>query len=422
MKKLSIKLSILRTDLTKVVNQQSDKCVSFPDIVTSESEFTQKYSSNLVKYQLRGVTSCNIMESVDNLTQTATFTLPQKNTSLYRDSIDDNGNFIKGHLLFKDGTKLYTGTQVIIDMGYDDHFQTRFIGYIKDFIEQSPEILISLEDSMYKLKNTISMRTSFPKLVDNGNGGTEAFNLTHLNKWIVSKLSRAADANPSIFVPKIRCYNTDLGKLLIKDPITPAEIYSYYFKDIYGMSIFFRNEYVYKGNIIRGEFFYLMEPVLYIGWKNWDNLSYNEIRTDGLNTIVNDPVIATDYSRIFKFMYPYNDSYSGEYNPIVENNLEWYNSDKDNIKITATGFNSSTHNKIVVVYQYGEYNIIEGKIANPTPITTSEEILNFTPKQLKEYEKQLDEAKKLKEQLELDALTTSVIADSNNLQVFNEMK
>lgn len=439
MRKMSINVVVLKTDIQRNIDYNQNIVKNYPEAVYNDDIDKQKYSSTIYKYRLKGVSTCSISDNSEDLTQTAIIEIPIKNTILKRDG-QYRGKYTKGYLLFKNGVKLFEGNQVMIDIGYDDNLQTRFIGYITKFIENDPYITIELEDSMYKLKNTISIKKNFPKNIDldNGTDAKEPFNLIHLNKWIVKKLydwNKGINTDvkhPLTFVPKIRCYNTDLGKIIMRNNITPAEIFKYYFKDVYKMKIFFRNEYI-ASNRDKEEFNYLMEPVLYVGWSNWNLLPYNEIEiiNGKAETSKEKKFYSTDlndehrtYSETFKFMYPYNiiDSNNNiirDYNPIITNNLEWYNTHKDNIKITASSFNSVSNTKTTVEYQYGEYKTVNGKIE--TPIKSPEEIGKFNKKELDKYKKELAKQKVLEEQRKIEESQSSIIGDSNNLQVFNEV-
>jgi len=400
MKDMSIRINVLK--LEDVTSTRQAKYVG--NYVSSSYDYAQplEQKKELTQYQIKGVGSCEISDTYENMTQIASFKIPMKDTVVFRDIVDGQGNFLKGYLMFKNGVRLYIGNQVMIDMGYDKHWQTRFIGYISSFKEEKDYMVINLEDSMYMLKRAISMQKNFPKKVDANtfeytdkyNG--KDFNLIHLVYWMLNTLYMDGIENDRHFlVPKTRSYDTELGKVVMQNALTPGEIMRYYLKKTYGMKVFFRNEYV-ESNRNINDYNYLMEPVLYIGWANWNGLNHIEydIANDELDSLPESKL--NTYSDIYKFMHPYNKKYmqdtGDKYNPIIENNLEWYNTNKDNIKITASSFNSSKQETIKVIYQYGKYHTA-----------------NKAAKDAEKREKKTN------------AISGTVIKDSNNLQTFNEI-
>jgi len=409
---MDISIVVVKTDVQSKIVYDNSNLPLWPD-ATYKAPSKKIQKETITKYKLRNVVSCSINEDANNLTQTANFTLPIKNTVLKKNETI-NGVFTKGYLLFKNDYRIYEGQQVLIDMGYDGKLQTRFIGYITNFKEVNSTIVIELEDSMYKLKRTIQMKKNFPQNMitkyNDETGNTdkeEPFNLYHLNQWITQTLYNHQKADDlTTFVPKIRCFSTEIGKLVMKDAITPAEVLQYFYKDVFNMKAFFRLEWV-ESKRDKNNFDYLMQPILYVGWDNWNLQEYVEFN------VVNDEVFfdtynfidknisehKVKYSNIYKFMYPYEYNNTNQYNPIVENKIEWKNTDKDNLKITAVSFDLITNNKRVVVYQ-------DGVIYKEDAITKAE-----SAEKLK---------RKKDKQAELTNNTTT-IKDTNNLQVYNEI-
>jgi len=413
MKVINTRISIL--NIKKIPN---DTISRQEFIGPSNNENNSVYKKSISRYQIRNINSCEFSETYNNLTQTGFFTIPIKNTVLYRDTMDNN-TFVPGYLFFKSGQKLFIGDSLIIDIGYGNHYQTRFIGYITKFEETDDLMTIHFEDSMYMLKKTIAIKNSFPKVIPvdffyNNKFNKEEFKLNHLVYWILQTLMNyKPQTEKNILVPKTRTYETKLGKVLIKDPVTPAEIFKYYLKNVFNMKVFFRNEYVNDNYPTPStKFENVMEPVLYIGWSNWNGIAFKEYgvvqskkqsKSSSKKGDSGEDIITVDledigrssgdfqgfkYSQTFKFAYPYHPSY----NPIVENNLEWYNTDKHNLKV-------STQSTITVIYQYGEF-------------TTK---IKDNSKKRKKKEK--DDKKLLDKKL----LNTTVVKDLNTLETFNEV-
>jgi len=437
MKKMNCRLGILRQEYVPV----SQNVPLYATDTYKRPVLHQK--ETLLTYRITGVSSCTISESYMNLTQTATINIPIKNCSIYRDKVV-NGIFQKGYLLLKSNLfdkeiKLFVGTDLMIDMGYNDNYQTRFVGYITEFLENNDFITIKLDDSMYKFKRSLSFKQNFPKelthkdfpklVIDETK--SEKFNLYHLVQWLFINLKGKKDffQDTSVLVPKMRCYDTALGKVVMKTSFTPAEIFQYYLIDLLGMKVFFRNEFVDNRREVQSSE-YLVEPTLYIGWGNWHLQEYYQIAGDGTRVkrlFVENRVDTTEssvgvnpgitvisknqYSRTLKFAYPYFQSDEDPYNPIFENNLEWYNTDKDNLRITATSFNTDDHKKYTVIYQNslpGDH-FIETKEEQETKLKNK--YVGLTDEQIKE--------KRAQEQRIADSQTE--ILSGNTIQDFNEV-
>jgi len=443
MKLMSIKIRILKTDIYESIqynvpvsatNSKDLLPVFDPNAYTNISTFKEK----LTEYKIENVTSCDILENADNLTQTAVFKIPRKNTILKRDVLS-NGAVINGYLRFKNNETLLTGSMVIVDMGYNDNLQTRFIGYIREFIEEQDLIAIHLDDVMYKLKNSLTFKKNFPRIykgltttyykpdktelkpIDITTDGVK-LNLYHIAEWIVDELYRNNTINNKTFVPRIRCISSELGKIVMNEYFTPAEILQFIVKDMYNLKVYFRLEYVNKddGNPIPNTNLNIMEPVLYLGWGNWDSLEYYDIK---LNTVIDTEAKrnraevvkplsfdnANPYSYQYNFMYPYKDEFRTNYNPIVEYNLDWYNTEKDNIKVTLISFDAVTNNTYTTTYQYNEFKH-----------TTNELKQDKDDESLKQDKDKINEDKK---GLSTDELNDkgNLIKKSNNLQSFTEV-
>ncbi|NRR90662.1 hypothetical protein HSX10_03690 [Winogradskyella undariae] len=85
------------------------------------------------RYQLALMSECEVISSVDNLSDTATIVLPEA-------VMNDVLNF---------DDKIGRGTEVIIRMGYDGDLQTEFVGFIKDITTNDSSLKILCEDALF---------------------------------------------------------------------------------------------------------------------------------------------------------------------------------------------------------------------------------------------------------------------------------
>jgi hypothetical protein len=85
------------------------------------------------RYQLALMSECEVISSVDNLSDTATIVLPEA-------VMNDVLNF---------DDKISRGTEVIIRMGYDGDLQTEFVGFIKDITTNDSSLKILCEDALF---------------------------------------------------------------------------------------------------------------------------------------------------------------------------------------------------------------------------------------------------------------------------------
>ena len=91
------------------------------------------------KYNLGLLAECEIISSVDNLTDSAVIILPESN-------LNDVFNV--------QGT-LKRGTQVIIELGYDGKLKTEFVGYIHMITTNDSSLKIICEDALYLYRNKV---------------------------------------------------------------------------------------------------------------------------------------------------------------------------------------------------------------------------------------------------------------------------
>jgi len=112
-------------------------------------------------YFLRKITSVHIEKSWKRLTDIAEITLPRKAIGV-RNEKGRFFNFYSAHQFIK------VGDPVIIELGYNGHYNVEFTGYITQFIEGIP-LKMKFEDEMYKLKqlpvNISLQKTTLKKLL-----------------------------------------------------------------------------------------------------------------------------------------------------------------------------------------------------------------------------------------------------------------
>ena len=92
-----------------------------------------------VSYSLKTVASIDIECSVDNLTDTATITLPEA----YMNQVFNIGNEVK------------RGSEVIIKAGYDDDLKTEFVGYVQEVVTNDSSLKIVCEDALFLFRKAV---------------------------------------------------------------------------------------------------------------------------------------------------------------------------------------------------------------------------------------------------------------------------
>jgi hypothetical protein len=92
-----------------------------------------KFKNKGVTYRLETIAAIDIDESVDNLVDTATITLPES---------------VMNQVL-NIGDRIGRGTEVIIQLGYDDTLKTEFVGFIEDIVTNDSSLKILCEDALF---------------------------------------------------------------------------------------------------------------------------------------------------------------------------------------------------------------------------------------------------------------------------------
>jgi hypothetical protein len=92
-----------------------------------------KFKNKGITYRLETIAAIDIDESVDNLVDTATITLPES---------------VMNQVL-NIGDRIGRGTEVIIQLGYDDTLKTEFVGFIEDIVTNDSSLKILCEDALF---------------------------------------------------------------------------------------------------------------------------------------------------------------------------------------------------------------------------------------------------------------------------------
>lgn len=98
-----------------------------------------EFKTDAKRYQLALMAECEIISSVDNLADTATIVLPEA-------VMNDVLNF---------DNKIKRGSEVLIQMGYDDNLKTEFVGFIQDITTNDSSIKILCEDSLFLFRVSV---------------------------------------------------------------------------------------------------------------------------------------------------------------------------------------------------------------------------------------------------------------------------
>lgn len=293
-----------------------------------------------VKVKLRQIIAYEVVDSVDVLTTTARVTIPAR-ISLFK----------QGSLyLKKDRTsdvyyEIKTGmdNQLAIYSGYNFREYNIFRGYITEIVSNEEEVVLLCEDEMYALKNTKAFKESFPSplknaVVDAAFDG-QSFRLDHLLYYIFK------DIQPSY---QVFCNKVNLGKVKLNDFFNAAEILDI-LKERYGIYAYFKTFMDSSQRIslpidgrIKGT------PRLYVGYKYWQSrvaVDVNEL----IKSKANSSDTQIDYSFFHQFMYPYRVEFDGQYNRVLDWDIEWVKTDKDKLIVEVTS-PQDTDQPLVYVY------------------------------------------------------------------------
>lgn len=92
-----------------------------------------EFKTNGKRFQLALMAGCEVVASVDNLTDTATIVLPE---SVMNEVLNFDNNVVRG-------------TEVLIEMGYDGDYRLEFTGFVKDITTNDSSIKIHCEDALF---------------------------------------------------------------------------------------------------------------------------------------------------------------------------------------------------------------------------------------------------------------------------------
>ncbi len=103
-------------------------------------EWNIQFNTDGRRYKLALLSEVEIVSSVNNLADTATIVLPE---------------YILNKPLNLEG-KIRRGSQVIIDLGYNDNLQREFTGYVTDIIVSDGSIKIRCEDALFLFRKPVA--------------------------------------------------------------------------------------------------------------------------------------------------------------------------------------------------------------------------------------------------------------------------
>jgi hypothetical protein len=92
-----------------------------------------KFKNKGVTYRLETIAAIDIDESVDNLVDTATITIPES---------------VMNQVL-NIGDRIGRGTEVVIQLGYDNTLKTEFVGFIENIVTNDSSLKILCEDALF---------------------------------------------------------------------------------------------------------------------------------------------------------------------------------------------------------------------------------------------------------------------------------
>ncbi len=98
--------------------------------------YKMNYRVMVGKYRLTTLSSINIKNSVETLSDVATITIP---ASIFNRTIEVE-------------QKIKIGDKVTIELGYDDHLKTEFIGYLNDIKTDNSSLKLDCVDGLYHFK------------------------------------------------------------------------------------------------------------------------------------------------------------------------------------------------------------------------------------------------------------------------------
>lgn len=113
-----------------------------------------RFKNDTGQYRLAIVESVEIEKSVENLVDTAIIVLP--------------GTVMNTPLQF--GGNITRGTEVIIDLGYDDNLVNEFTGYVREIVTNDGNLTIECEDALFVFRTAVKDKelkpTSLKKIAE----------------------------------------------------------------------------------------------------------------------------------------------------------------------------------------------------------------------------------------------------------------
>lgn len=308
-------------------------------------------ANNIEKFELLNVVSISIEEDINSLTDLATVIIPTSNFTLSPSGLTYNDGAVT--YFIKNNSK----TKIHLYLGYDNITKTStlgnynvikvFEGYISNIQITHDLVTLECQNEMIKLKKGNSIKRSYPSPVradepiDDLNPTlfvNEDFKLNMLiyNLFGYGKTDRTIPYNIYTYLDFV------IGKLRFNNRFQISEILKF-LKDNFGIYCYFRLE----PSILDNETHILeQKPALHIGYKYWNNSELTNVSTALLNKGNFNREQFSDWNVIWKF----SDPFDAEYNRIIDNNLEWIDTDKENLIVTIRSLQDKTAKLLTYVY------------------------------------------------------------------------
>jgi len=306
---------------------------------TLDHKKIQPKTTDYESVSLKGINDLLVLEDVDMLTGTATFTIP-----LNVFILNKYGLFYKSTNA-QDVDAYYhipMDAKIAIFASYDYHnLRQIFKGYIVKYKMADDNLTFECEDLMRFLKLEPKLKQSFPKEItadlikDNVFTG-ETFNLRHLIYWMFR--NENTEKNPDYYneLPYKNVFvipEMDLDKLVMENKMHPAtildklnDVETYYFRNFLVADNF-------QDVSVGSKVYRIPDYNLFIGWKNWANQSTVNVLDDIKGAKKSNPVRIGKDSHILtisEFEYPYR--------PTIDNNAHYSNVMlSHNIELVDTG-------------------------------------------------------------------------------------
>lgn len=224
--------------------------------------------------------------------------------------------------------KFSRGDRVEVVCSYRDQGEYTFKGYLDSFSIKDKEniIIMNIKDEFFLFNNSNYENNKSVKF-------NKSFKNLSLNDLVAELVNKVNSTHSTNIKQKVWDLN-DIITFNIEKDITAGEILRLLMDRYEGIRIFFRRD----NND---------DTVLYVGWPYW--FEYD-----------------ADYSKEFKYMYPYREEDRDSYNLILEYDIIFNTFSKDDILVKVTSTSKKEKKKLVGQYPktLSEEDALEVKIIN----------------------------------------------------------